>query len=127
MKILLIDDDRIFITGVQRNLYSYGHIVESASTVSEIESAVDKSERYDLIVIDLMMRKIKKFEMKGEKFTGIEIVKFLMSKKTKAKLVVLTGVDSGKIEFDFKGNGVYFLSKPLTTGSRELIQVIKTL
>ena len=74
-RILVVDDEKVLVKGIKFNLENEGYQVE---TGSDGEEAVEKagSQRFDLIILDLMMPKIDGLQacMKIREFSNVPII-----------------------------------------------------
>ena len=55
MRVLVVDDERIVCSGVEKILVRRGHTVEQALSVAEAVKVLEKSPAFDMILADLMM------------------------------------------------------------------------
>jgi DNA-binding response OmpR family regulator len=84
-KILLIDDEDQFRSGAMIALKKQGYSVTDAADgfegMQELIRSTTLGEVYDLIVLDIMMPKV----------SGTDILEFLIHKKIKTPVLVITG------------------------------------
>ena len=75
MKILVVDDERLLVKGIKFNLENEGYQVECAyDGAAAVELA--RSDRFDLIILDLMMPEIDGLEacMRIREFSNVPII-----------------------------------------------------
>jgi len=107
-KILLIDDEDQFRSGVKIALRKQGFIVTEAADGYEgmrhiIRSTTSTEEDYDLIVLDIMMPKV----------SGTDILEFMVHKKLETPVLVITGFMNFDVKcFCSRLNKVDILQKP---------------
>ncbi|MBI5663830.1 MAG: response regulator [Nitrospirae bacterium] len=116
-KILVVDDVEIVFSAFREELEKEGFRVDTALSG---EAAVEKArtERYDVIYIDLVMPGMD----------GIETCRALKDISPASRLVAMTGqIYSGladkEVEFVKAGGKVHYLYKPFQSG--EILQVTK--
>ncbi len=108
-RILIIEDDRMILSGLERNLRYEGFEVATASDGEKgLEMAVDGN--YDLIVLDVMLPKV----------SGFEICRLLKQNKIETPVIILSvkSQESDKIRGLNLGADDY-ISKPFSV--KELI------
>lgn len=114
-KILLIDDEEIILSSLQRVLKMSGYRVVA---VKDSEEALRFFERepyeYDLIITDLTMPKM----------TGIELTRKALETRPDIPVVLCTGFNDAINEQEAKSLGIHeLLLKP--TDSRELKKIVR--
>ncbi len=108
-KILIIEDDRAILAGLERNLRYEGFDVSAASDGEKgLELAFDGSQ--DLIILDIMLPKV----------SGFEICRLLKQNKVDTPIIILSakGQESDKIKGLDLGADDY-ISKPFSV--KELV------
>ena len=87
-RILLIEDDPSILRGLQLNLGMEGYAVRSASD-GETGLALAKAERFDLLVVDLMLPRL----------SGLEVIRELRSDDPDLPVLILSakGQESDKV------------------------------
>ena len=55
MRVLVVDDERIVCSGVEKILARRGHTVEQALSVADAVKAIERDPAFDMILADLMM------------------------------------------------------------------------
>jgi len=55
MRVLVVDDERIVCSGVEKILVRKGHSVEQALSVADAVTALERDAAFDMILADLMM------------------------------------------------------------------------
>ena len=112
-KILIIEDDRAILAGIERNLRFEGFEVAGASDGEKgLEMAF--SGRQDLIILDIMLPRV----------SGFEICRLLKQKKVETPVIILSakGQEADKVRGLDLGADDY-ISKPF--GVRELVARVK--
>jgi len=119
-KILLIDDEDNFRSGVKIALKKQGYLVTDAADGYEgmrhiIRSSVTE-EKFDLIVLDIMMPKV----------SGADILEYMIHKKINTPVLVITGFMNYDIKcFCSRLKKVDILQKPFQ--SSEFFEKIKSM
>ena len=101
MKILVVDDEKLLVKGIKFNLENEGYKVETAydgGTALELA----KNNKYDLIILDLMMPEIDGLEccMKIREFSNVPII-----------MLTARGEDTDKI-IGFECGADDYITKP---------------
>ena len=55
MRVLVVDDERVVCSGVEKILVRRGHTVEQALSVADAVKAIERDPAFDMILADLMM------------------------------------------------------------------------
>ncbi len=112
--ILLVDDEQIILSSMQRVLERSGYSVVTARSGQEaVELFEDDPQRFQLVITDLTMPGIN----------GRELVKRIMATRPKTPVILSTGYGDVITEQEAKSLGIrYMLLKPPNTG--ELRSVI---
>ncbi len=112
--ILLVDDEQIILSSMQRVLERSGYAVVSARSGQEaVELFEEDPQRFQLVITDLTMPGID----------GRELVKRIMATRPKTPVILSTGYGDVITEQEAKSLGIrYMLLKPPNTG--ELRSVI---
>lgn len=103
MNILLVDDEKKFVTMLARRLDLRGFTVCSADTGQQAIETVKKGERFDVAVLDVKMPGIGGFELKRE----------LQRLDPDMQFVFLTGHGSDIDHLTGDGRAELYLPKPL--------------
>ncbi|MCH5210006.1 MAG: response regulator transcription factor [Oscillospiraceae bacterium] len=82
-KILLLEDDRSLITGLQYSLKKNGFEVSIAETVQTAKDALDGCSAYDLLLIDVSL----------PDGTGFEVCEYVRKKGSNVPIIFLTAAD----------------------------------
>ena len=82
-KILLLEDDRSLITGLQYSLKKNGFEVSIAETVQTAKDALDGCSAYDLLLIDVSL----------PDGTGLEVCEYVRKKGSNVPIIFLTAAD----------------------------------
>ncbi len=115
-QVLVVDDERLIRTSLERALASLGHQAEAAETVATATAALAR-KRFDLVVVDLKL----------PDGSGLEVVRRLGLESPETKVVVITahGTVDAAVEamklgaFDFV-NKPFELDELLTTAGNAL-------
>jgi signal transduction histidine kinase len=89
LRVLVVDDEPEFITGVRDVLRSKGHSVTSATDASEAFESAGR-DGFDLVLMDHGM----------PKRSGLDVLRALRGSGTASKLVLMTGWDSDIVRTD---------------------------
>lgn len=89
LRVLVVDDEPEFITGVRDVLRSKGHAVTSATDAGEAYEFAGR-DGYDLILMDHGM----------PRRSGLDVLRALRGRGTASKLVLMTGWDSDVVRTD---------------------------
>ena len=117
MKILIVEDDSISRSLMQKILTSYGEcdIAENGKEgVKAYKSAIDSGVRYDLVCLDILMP-----EMDGQealiKIRQIEKEKGIKESE-EAKIIMTTALNDPEsiVNAFYKGNATAYIVKPVT-------------
>jgi CheY-like chemotaxis protein len=114
-KVLIVDDERLFIYPLKDVIESAGYEVESAMSGREALEKVRKSPP-DIVVLDLMMPEMNGFEVARE-IRGDERFKHI-------PIVMLTGFISEDAAENHLADIDEILTKPITSG--KLLTSIRT-
>jgi len=111
MKIILVDDEKIFINMLAKRLFLRGL---NADVAYSGEEAVEKAAQtpYDLAVLDLKMPGISGFELKRK----------LLEMLPEIKLIFVTGHGAIEKNVNYDHSDDIFLAKPLKIDT--LIEII---
>lgn len=113
MGILVIDDQKLVVTALQKRLYEYGFEVKTANSVEEGIVAYNSFDP-DLVLLDMNMPEISGSE--NIDCMGIEVVKYIrLFLKRDTPILVISGNTSSDIvarNLDLGVNG--YLAKPIS-------------
>jgi DNA-binding NtrC family response regulator len=113
VKILLVDDDKKFLSVVKKRLAKRGHTVQTASNGSEVFEKL-QTQNIHVIVLDVKMPGM----------SGIEIFKKIKKNFPLIQVIMLTGVPTvGCAADSLKIGALSYLIKPIDI--EELLQRIK--
>jgi response regulator NasT len=105
LRLLLVDDNRLFIATITSALTSAGYHVSSAESVSQAECWLESNPRPDLVVLDVRM----------PERTGLELVKVL-NVNNYIPFILLTAYSEGEIiEQANRLGAMSYLIKPIDT------------
>lgn len=111
LNIAIIDDSEFSRNSIIKMIESFGHNV--AASFSDPTEAIrsTKSANIDLFLIDIVMPEI----------SGLEVAKTLNQNRTKAKIIMMSSLDSEGVIIDAIAQGaVDFLKKPFTENQLKL-------
>jgi DNA-binding NtrC family response regulator len=113
MKILLVDDDQIFLSITKKRLERRGHTVQTASNGSEVFMKL-QAQIIHVVILDVKMPGM----------SGIEILKEIKNSFPLVQVIMLTGVPTvGCVADSLKLGALYYLIKPVDI--KEFLQKIK--
>ena len=113
MNILLIDDDRDCLEGL-------ASAIEPAGYGCEIYTIPEKA----VAAYDDAMHQVVITDMKMPGLTGIQVLKLIKAKNTKAKVIIMTGYGDVDTAIAAVNNGAHsFFSKPVNIA--EIIDVLE--
>lgn len=97
MKILVVDDEKLLVKGIKFNLENEGYQVDTAYDGEEALSLA-KSNKYDLIILDIMMPKISGVDvcMRIREFSTVPIIMLTAKSEDADKLM---GFESGADDY----------------------------
>jgi CheY-like chemotaxis protein len=105
MRVLVVDDERIVCSGVEKILTRKGHAVEQALSVAEAVAALERNPAFDMILADLMMPQAG----------GLDMVRIAKSRWPGIPVVIMTGYASIGSAIDATRAGAAgYLPKPFT-------------
>ena len=115
-KILVVDDDILVLEALRELLASSGYDVTVASRGEEALNILDK-ERFDLLILDVVMPKITGFDLCSE-------VRNRNDEMSKVKIIMLTAkTQSRNLALEKKCGCDLYLTKPIDPGKlKELIR-----
>lgn len=114
LRIVVLDDEPLVLTGVSLLLESMGHHVTQATHGQEVLDLVSQGDRFDLAILDLTVR---------NGLGGQEIVDKLRTIDPEMQLVVSSGYAGDEVMTDYQRFGFHErLPKPFSLSDlRELI------
>lgn len=100
MNILMIDDDQIILSAMQKMLEREGYIVDSTTDGTEIDDFMNKTT-YDLIITDIMMPYISGIELlsKIKDNNDTKKIPIIIVSALDQKEVILTAFELGAEDF----------------------------
>lgn len=105
MRVLVVDDERIVCSGVEKILVRRGHTVEQALSVSEAVKVLEKRPAFDMILADLMM----------PQESGLDLVRIAGERWPGLPVIIMTGYASIGSAIDATRAGAAgYLPKPFT-------------
>jgi len=105
MRVLVVDDERIVCSGVEKILTRRGHNVEQALSVADAVKAVERNPAFDLILADLMMPQAG----------GLDMVRIVKHRWPGIPVIIMTGYASIGSAIDATRAGAAgYLPKPFT-------------
>jgi len=115
-RILVLDDNKVFLTVANDVLSEAGYEVNTVSNTSNIDKLLE-GEKFDLLITDIIMPEKE----------GIEIIMMAKEKYPEMKIIAITGMQMGE-SFDLlqiaKNIGAHeTLKKPFS--NTELLDIVK--
>lgn len=102
-KILVVDDERIISSSLQRILTRSGHTVQVANNGIEAIKALERSEGVDFLFVDLLMPEVG----------GGEVLDYAKKKFPQAKVLMMTAYGDLSVKEDLLSRGAEcVLAKP---------------
>ena len=102
-RILVVDDEEVVRTVIERSLEHLGYRVDSASGGREALAKYESQGGFDLVVLDMMMPDM----------TGDEVFEWLKKYQSDVRVLLASGYSSeGRAEAVLSGGGKGFLKKP---------------
>jgi DNA-binding NarL/FixJ family response regulator len=113
--ILFGDDEQYALFPLKTALYSRGYKILQAASVSEVIHAL-KSEKIDVLVLDIMMDPGKEFQGKLDPhLAGIEALDLIKEVSPKTSIICLSVVQDYELIKKIKNKGAIFLGKGETS------------
>jgi len=125
MKILIIDDDKFLTQTMERALNNEGHDITVINKASVLETESIDFSSFNLILLDLMMRKPQFLKLSRNEETGEGIYRYIKGRSNKPKFIIITGKDDIDIATNFKRFGVPILQKPFNSRYEDLFDAIR--
>jgi DNA-binding response OmpR family regulator len=105
MRVLVVDDERIVCSGVEKILTRRGHTVEQALSVADAVTAIERNPAFDMILADLMMPQAG----------GLDMVRVVKDRWPGIPVIIMTGYASIGSAIDATRAGAAgYLPKPFT-------------
>lgn len=123
-RVLIVEDDKYFSSDLAELLEFEGVQSVVKNTADEFWSELEHLERYDAILLDIMMRKGKKLgaNLKGE--TGELLFKEIRKKDAKINVIVLSAKNKGEIDINFSKHNTNYVAKPLSGSLVEILDLL---
>jgi len=110
IKVLVIDDNKELTNIIERYLEQRGFDVISAYTVEEAMNVIERQERIDVILLDLMLPDMH----------GLEFLKIIREHEKNVAIIVITGLkDLNTVIEVMKAGADDYLVKPFRLGELE--------
>lgn len=105
MRVLVVDDERIVCSGVEKILARRGHTVEQALSVADAVKAIELNPAFDMILADLMMPQAG----------GLDLVSAVKHRWPGIPVIIMTGYASiGSAIESTRAGAAGYLPKPFT-------------
>jgi len=105
MRVLVVDDERVVCSGVEKILVRRGHSVEQALSVADAVKAIERDPAFDMILADLMMPQAG----------GLDMVRIVKNRWPGIPVIIMTGYASIGSAIDATRAGAAgYLPKPFT-------------
>lgn len=125
MKILLIDDDRFLTQSLKNSLENRSYETTVFNKAGDFIKNLHTVKEYDLVLLDLMMRKPPDLVVKPKEETGEALFKKIREANKDIPVVIITGKSKDEIETNFDRFNVPVLFKPLRPKLEDLYEVIE--
>ena len=104
-RILVVDDEPDIRRGLQRLITRFGHTVKVAGSAEEADRWLT-SERFDLLMLDIELPRMK----------GVEFLGWALTRDPEMAIIMLTGLDIPEIAIECIDDGARnYLVKPVET------------
>jgi len=105
MRVLVVDDERIVCSGVEKILARRGHTVEQALSVADAVKAIERDPAFDMILADLMMPQAG----------GLDLISAVRNRWPGIPVIIMTGYASiGSAIESTRAGAAGYLPKPFT-------------
>jgi len=105
MRVLVVDDERIVCSGVEKILVRRGHTVAQALSVADALKAIERDPAFDMILADLMMPQAG----------GLDLVSAVKGRWPEIPVIIMTGYASiGSAIEATRAGAAGYLPKPFT-------------
>jgi DNA-binding NtrC family response regulator len=104
-RILVVDDEPDIRRGLQRLITRFGHTVKVAGSAEEADQWLT-SERFDLLMLDIELPRMK----------GVEFLGWALTRDPEMAIIMLTGLDIPEVAIECIDDGARnYLVKPVET------------
>ncbi len=105
MRVLVVDDERIVCSGVEKILARKGHTVEQALSVADAVKALERDSAFDMVLADLMMPQAG----------GLDMIRIVKHRWPGIPVIIMTGYASiGSAIEATRAGAAGYLPKPFT-------------
>jgi CheY-like chemotaxis protein len=105
MRVLVVDDERVVCSGVEKILARRGHTVEQTLSVADAVKAIERNPAFDMILADLMMPQAG----------GLDMVRIAKDRWPGIPVIIMTGYASiGSAIEATRAGAAGYLPKPFT-------------
>jgi DNA-binding response OmpR family regulator len=124
MKILFIEDNPEFASYAKSILEANGHSVDHISKADDLIPKLEKLD-YNLVVLDIMLRRGKIVEKGSYPDMGIALYKKIREKNKQIKIIVLSARSKSEIWSYFETDlNVKYHSKPIYSDTTKFLTLI---
>ena len=125
MNILIVDDDKFLTRSIEGSLENHGHVVKVINKSSEFFDEISVIDDYDLVLLDLMMRKPPELKISPGEETGEALYRLIKTHDRNKPVIIITGKDKEDIRTKFEKLDVNFVLKPFDSRFVDLYEAIK--
>ena len=105
MRVLVVDDERVVCSGVEKILSRKGHTVEQALSVADAVKALERDPAFDMVLADLMMPQAG----------GLDMIRIVKNRWPGVPVIIMTGYASiGSAIEATRAGAAGYLPKPFT-------------
>jgi CheY-like chemotaxis protein len=125
MKILFIEDNPEFSNIVAELLRDVGHEVEIVNSADDAVAILPSHQKFDLVILDIMMMLGSKINVSEASETGIAIYKRLRKLNKNIRVLVLTALTKKDIWTEFSGDPfAEYFGKPIPKDTSRFFAMI---
>lgn len=124
-KIAILDDDNLITDDLKIFLEMEGYSVDLYNNAEDFMPILNSINRYDYILLDLMLRKPSNLEPIGNLETG-EILFELIKKSNPSKaIIIITAKNESEVKVDTKATNVSFIRKPYESELENILKILE--
>lgn len=117
-RILIIDDERAFLLGMQKIMGSLGAVLDLADSMEEAERYLTRNQ-YDIVITDLRLTGVLSEE-------GMEIIRFVKEQNPATHCILITGYGNADLQARAIALGVAcYFEKPVDP--KKLLEAVRVL
>lgn len=123
--VLLVEDDRYISEDIKYFIEAADNKCDVYNTAEELFSNIDKLDLYDVVVLDIMMRKPDCMSVEKDYETGEQLYEMIRVRYPKKKVIILSAKNFRDMKINFeKERDVETVEKPLSPTVCEIIDKI---